>query len=156
MVLPPGPGTQRIEQRLQPVVIDLMHKRQQPPDFAIRKALAGKPGQIMTGHIGKQAPLVLAERHAARHQFVEVFGIHYACLSGDEADWSRLRLEAHIDTDLNDARADNYYGEFLGGNGWSMHIVDVSLALGDLVGLARTESAAWLAAHPDGGAIPPQ
>jgi len=63
------------------------------------------------------------------------------CVQADnEADY----LEIHIDADLNDARADNYYGEFLGGNGWGMHILDVSLALVDL---AATESDAWLLAH---------
>lgn len=57
-------------------------------------------------------------------------------------------LKIHIDANPDDPRADNYSGEFLGGTNWGLHLADVNLAQGDLVRLAGTQSAAWLAAHP--------
>ncbi len=53
-------------------------------------------------------------------------------------------LQVSIAADPNDPRADDFPGEFLGGKGWGLHLVDVSLAQGDLVRLAASESEAWL------------
>jgi hypothetical protein len=54
-------------------------------------------------------------------------------------------LEIRIAADPADPRADDYPGEFYGGTGWGLHLADVSLAQGDLVRLAQSQSAAWLA-----------
>jgi hypothetical protein len=56
-------------------------------------------------------------------------------------------LEIRIAANPEDPRADDYPAEFFGGTGWGMHLVDVNLAQGNLVKLARTQSAAWLDNH---------
>ena len=53
-------------------------------------------------------------------------------------------LEIRISADPADARADDYPGEFIGGTGWGLHLADVSLAQGDLVRLAQSQTQAWL------------
>lgn len=58
-------------------------------------------------------------------------------------------LEVSIDADPSDPRADDYPGEFFGGENWGLHLADVNLAQGDLVDLARTQSQAYLAAAGD-------
>ena len=67
---------QRIEQRRQPVVIQLQHQRQQPAQLAVRKALARKPREIRAGQVGDQSTLILAVRHAHAHQLRQVFRFH--------------------------------------------------------------------------------
>ncbi len=56
-------------------------------------------------------------------------------------------LEVRIATDSSDARADDYAGEFFGGTGWGLHLLDISIAQNDLVQLAKFQSQAWLASH---------
>ncbi len=56
-------------------------------------------------------------------------------------------LQISIAADPADPRADDYPGEFFGGTGWGLHLADVSLAQGDLVRLAQSQSAAWLSQH---------
>jgi hypothetical protein len=56
-------------------------------------------------------------------------------------------LEIRIAADPDDPRADDYPGEFFGGTGWGMHLVDVNLAQGNLVRLARSQGEAWLDNH---------
>ncbi|HEY1075066.1 MAG TPA: DUF3089 domain-containing protein, partial [Fontimonas sp.] len=56
-------------------------------------------------------------------------------------------LEVRISSNPNDARADDYPGEFYGGTGWGLHLVDISIAQKDLVWLAKQQSRAWTAAH---------
>ena len=56
---------QRLEQIIQPVVVDLVHQRQQAADFALGKAGAGEPGEVVAGQIGDDATLVLAKWHGA-------------------------------------------------------------------------------------------
>lgn len=53
-------------------------------------------------------------------------------------------LEVVIDANPEDARADDYPGEFVGGTNWGLHLADVNLAQGNLVALARSQSDAWL------------
>lgn len=56
-------------------------------------------------------------------------------------------LEVSVLADSEDPRADDFNGDFRNATGWGLHLVDVSLALGNLVDLARSQSAAWLAAQ---------
>lgn len=63
------------------------------------------------------------------------------CMLGSESGVSYLELR--IDADPNDPRADDYAGEFVGGNGWGLHLLDMQAALGDLVELARQQAWAW-------------
>lgn len=70
--------SQRVEQRLQPVVIQFLHQCQQAADFAGRKSLAGEPVQIVAGQVGDQPALVFAEGHLASDQQEKIVGIHGA------------------------------------------------------------------------------
>jgi hypothetical protein len=53
-------------------------------------------------------------------------------------------LEATVHADATDPRADDFNGEFMFGVGFGLHLVDMTLALGDLVELGAAESRAWL------------
>lgn len=53
-------------------------------------------------------------------------------------------LEASIVADPDDPRADDYPGEFIGGTNWGFHLIDVSIAQGDLVRLAQQQAASYL------------
>lgn len=53
-------------------------------------------------------------------------------------------LEANIVADPSDPRADDYPGEFIGGTNWGLHLIDVSIAQGDLVRLAQRQARAYL------------
>lgn len=53
-------------------------------------------------------------------------------------------LEATANRDPLDPRADDFNGEFLGVVGWGLHLVDMTLPLGDLVALGAAQSEAWL------------
>jgi hypothetical protein len=56
-------------------------------------------------------------------------------------------LEISVMADPEDPRADDFNGDFRGGIGWGLHLVDVSLAIGNLIDLAQAQGAAWLAAQ---------
>lgn len=55
-------------------------------------------------------------------------------------------LEVSLDADPSDPRTDEVGGDF--SEGWGLHLADVSMAMGDLVALARSQGEAWLAAQP--------
>src|SRR5690606_41627780 len=61
---------QGIEQRLETVVIDLLHQGQQLPQFPLGYALAGKPVVVMARSIVTQPVLVLPIRLLAGHTAV--------------------------------------------------------------------------------------
>lgn len=63
----------------------------------------------------------------------------------DAAGTSYLRVR--IDANRADPRADDYPAEFYGGTGWGTHLADLWLTQGNLLQLAQSQSAAWLAAH---------
>lgn len=44
----------------------------------------------------------------------------------------------------SDPRADDFNGEFLLGPGWGLHLLELYYAMGDLVGLAASQSESWL------------
>jgi hypothetical protein len=54
-------------------------------------------------------------------------------------------LEVRIAADPADPRADDYPGELQIVTGWGLHLIDINLAAGNLVKLARSQSQAWLA-----------
>ena len=56
-------------------------------------------------------------------------------------------LEVSVLGDPEDPRADDFNGDFRNALGWGLHLVDVSIALGNLLELAESQSAAWLAAQ---------
>jgi hypothetical protein len=43
-----------------------------------------------------------------------------------------------------DPRADDINGEFFSGVGYGLHLVDMTLAMGDLVALGASQAQAWL------------
>lgn len=53
-------------------------------------------------------------------------------------------LEITDNADPADPRADTYNGEFIGGDGWGLHLIDVSIAMGDLVRTASMQIDSWL------------
>jgi hypothetical protein len=53
-------------------------------------------------------------------------------------------LEATVQYDLSDPRADDINGEFFPGVGYGLHLVDMTLAMGDLVALGASQAQAWL------------
>jgi len=66
-------------------VIQLLHQRQQLPQFAMRKSNARKPVQILTRQIGNQVPLVFTERHRARDQQLKMPMLHL------QSEFNRIR-----------------------------------------------------------------
>ena len=58
-----GPLAQRIEQRTQAVVIELLHEREQPADFPRWKTFAREPIEVMAREVGHESAFVFAERH---------------------------------------------------------------------------------------------
>lgn len=60
----------------------------------------------------------------------------------DDNGVSYLKVSAHADT--SDPRADDFNGEFIGGDGWGLHLVDMTLAMGDLVAVGAAQAQAWL------------
>lgn len=97
---------------------------------------------IARGQGGPYADPARNRSAAKSHSFYSVPGeIRGECVTN--AAGARY-LQVSIAADPSDPRADDYPGEFLGGKGWGLHLVDVSLAQGDLVHLAATQSAAWL------------
>ncbi len=80
--------------------------------------------------------------------FVTVPGLLSAtCERSDTHDWLAIRIHA----DADDARIDDIGGDVKIGDmiikDWGLHIVDMNLAMGNLVSLAETQGAAWIAAH---------
>jgi pimeloyl-ACP methyl ester carboxylesterase len=59
-------------------------------------------------------------------------------------------LSVHIDADPADPRTDDIAGDVPGADGkpnagWGLHLIDVNLAMGNLVDLVESQSKAWLA-----------
>ena len=53
-------------------------------------------------------------------------------------------LQATANGDASDPRADDFNGEFTIFPGWGLHLVDITLLMGDLVELGSAQSTAWL------------
>lgn len=67
---------QRVEQRTQAIVIELLHEREQAADFSGRKAFAGEPIEVVPGQIGHEPAFVFSEGHGERDEAFEVVRIH--------------------------------------------------------------------------------
>lgn len=81
--------------------------------------------------------------------FVKVPGLlKGACVSRDGVNW----LEVTVTGDPADPRADDIRGDvMIGGQvnaAWGLHLIDVNLVMGDLVGLVDSQSRAWAARKP--------
>ena len=61
------------------------------------------------------------------------------CTPGDGLQY----LEISVLADPTDARADDIGGDFLAG--WGLHLIDVNLAMGDIIDSAAARAAAWAA-----------
>lgn len=97
---------------------------------------------IARGEGGPYADPAQNRAAAKGHAFYSVPGqLHGQCVVDPASTASYL--EVTIESDPTDPRADDYPGEFLGGKGWGLHLVDVSMVQGDLVRLAATQAAAW-------------
>lgn len=97
---------------------------------------------IARGEGGPYADPARNRAAAKTHAFYSVPGqLHGQCVVDPASTASYL--EVTVDSDPADPRADDYPGEFLGGKGWGLHLVDVSMVQGDLVGLAASQAAAW-------------
>ncbi len=53
-------------------------------------------------------------------------------------------LEATVQADPLDPRADDFNGEFVAFPGWGLHLVDMTLLMGDLVNLGDAQAESWL------------
>jgi hypothetical protein len=57
-------------------MIQLLHQRQQQTDLAGWEALASEPIEVLSGQVGDQPAFVLAVRHDACNQQLQVFVVH--------------------------------------------------------------------------------
>ena len=91
-------------------------------------------------------PWVVPER-PIETPWISVPGLLTArCTSNDNATY----LEVTVHGDPNDPRADDIVGD-IGANGqvlanWGLHLIDVNLAMGNLVGIVSQQAKAWHAA----------
>lgn len=77
--------SERLQQMLQPVQLDLVHQPQQLPQLAGRESFGMVPDEVMLGQVGQQFALVFAVGHLHGDQLLEVvwgLGFHGAKLSG--------------------------------------------------------------------------
>ena len=65
------PPPQRRQKLAQTVVVDFVHQRQQTAQLVVRKALAGKPVQVVAGQVCQHTAFVLAIGHLHRHQALQ-------------------------------------------------------------------------------------
>jgi hypothetical protein len=56
-------------------------------------------------------------------------------------------LEISVMADPDDPRADDFNGDFRNTVGWGLHLVDISIAIGNLIELAELQAEAWLNAQ---------
>lgn len=82
--------------------------------------------------------------------FVAVPGLLTAeCVSKDGVNY----LSVHVNADPADPRTDDIAGDVPGADGkpnagWGLHLIDVNLAMGNLLEIVETQSKAWLAKNP--------
>lgn len=105
-------------------------------------ALEGGPAPLLH-HLTTSGPGAFAD--PARNSEIETMFIQLPglitgeCVSKDGSNY----LAVTVNADPNDARADDIGGDFL--PGWGLHLIDMNLAMGDFVELARSQGDAWLA-----------
>ncbi|HYD43977.1 MAG TPA: DUF3089 domain-containing protein [Phenylobacterium sp.] len=84
--------------------------------------------------------------------FVSVPGLLTAeCVSKNGFNY----LSVHVNADPADPRTDDIRGDVMAGgqrlDDWGLHLIDVNLAMGNLVDLAGSQGQAWLAANGQAG-----
>ena len=67
---------QRLEQALQAVMVDLVHQREQPADFAAWEPFARQPVKVMPGQVGDESTLVFPEGHGDGDKAFKVWDLH--------------------------------------------------------------------------------
>lgn len=98
---------------------------------------------------GQGAP-VWAKGKTVETPFVAVPGLLSAeCVNKDGLNY----LSVHIDADPADPRTDDIAGDVPGADGkpnagWGLHLIDVNLAMGNLLEIVDAQSKAWLAKNP--------
>jgi hypothetical protein len=101
----------------------------------------GGPPQTGAVEPWADAAVVDADAYAA-FDWVEVPGL----LSGECVNERGFNyLEVTVNADPADPRADDIPGNLT--PQWGLHLVDMNLVMGDLVALANSQAAAWIAAH---------
>src|SRR6478736_7511511 len=59
---------QRLKQRAQVVVVDLVHEREQPAKLTLRKTLTCEPREVVSGQVREQSSLELSIGHRLRDE----------------------------------------------------------------------------------------
>ena len=100
-------------------------------------------GRFIASSAAAPKPWVTPERKVST-PFVSVPGLLTAeCVSNDSGTF----LSVHVNADPNDPRADDIVGDVLVNNqvqkDWGLHLIDVNLAMGNLVELVREQAKAY-------------
>jgi hypothetical protein len=104
-----------------------LHAYLSAPGFTIVSGRAGGPGWVSSGA-------------QVTTPFVSVPGLLTArCATNEHATY----LEVTVHADPADARVDDIRGDLT--PQWGLHLVDVNLAMGNLVDLVRSQSESWRA-----------
>ncbi len=105
---------------------------------------------LATGTVaaGAEPGVWVAGGDALEPPFVKLPGLIVAeCVDGEEGAY----LAVEVEGDEDDPRADDIGGDLMAEGevlpDWGLHLIDVNLALGDLVSLAGSQGDAWLAAQ---------
>ncbi|MCB1692270.1 MAG: DUF3089 domain-containing protein [Pseudomonadales bacterium] len=101
-------------------------------------------GQVADG--GNRSPWATGTQ--VETPFVAVPGLLTAeCVDNDHGSY----LSVHVNGDPDDPRVDDIAGDVvIGGQvqaGWGLHLIDMHLAMGDLIEDVRAQGQAWVAAH---------
>lgn len=73
---------QRRQQVPQAVMVDLVHQRELPAEFAAREPFASKPVEVRSGQVGNESTLVFPEGHGDGDKAFKVWGSHAGIVHG--------------------------------------------------------------------------
>jgi hypothetical protein len=115
-------------------------------------ALAGRPAGQLHAYLSNDGTTIVGRGRGARPwlatgpavetPFVSVPGLLTArCATNEHATY----LDVTVHADPNDPRIDDISGDLT--PQWGLHLIDVTLALGNLLDIVRAQSAAWRASH---------
>ena len=63
-------------------MIDFVHQRKLPADFAVREPFAGQPIQVRPGQVGNRPSLVFSKGHGDGDELFKVWGLHAGIVHG--------------------------------------------------------------------------
>ncbi|KVW85797.1 hypothetical protein WL00_18535 [Burkholderia cepacia] len=63
-------------------MVDFMHQRKLPADFAAREPFAGQPVEVRPGQVGNESALVLSKGHGDGDEMFEIWGLHAGIVHG--------------------------------------------------------------------------